>query len=448
MYEQRNWSRVHRFRPYAVHHPSSEDEVAEILRAAAALGHRVKVIGAGHSWSDAAVTSGHLLNLDHMNRVLEVDRERARVTVEAGMRLYQLNDILAAHGLALPVLGSVSQQSVAGAIATGTHGSGVGFGCISSGVLGLRLIRADGEPVDIGEDDAEMLSAARVHVGALGVVTRVTLQCEPAFNLRERVTVVDLDDALARMDEIATGGEHVKLWWLPHTHAVRISTLDRTDEPPDAPGPLVRVAEGALQLGTGRAIDLPAAVDTFLNERAFAGMLSLSARRPAMTPAINKLIAKAYFSPGRRVARGDRVFNLTMPPIHREAEFGVPRKRTADALAGLAELIDRERLYVNFIVEVRFVAADDIMLSGAYGRDSCQLGAYIGDCRSCEPYFRGIEELCRPMGGRPHWGKEFLATRDELREAYPMFDRFDAIRRELDPDGLFENDFIRRVFAS
>ncbi len=447
MYEQRNWSRVHRFRPYAVHRPGSEEEVAGILRAAAARGQQVKVIGGGHSWSDAAVTHGHLLSLDLMNRVLEVNRARARVTVEAGIRLYQLNDALASHGLALPVLGSISQQSVAGAIATGTHGSGIGFGCISSGVLALRLIRADGEPVNIGEDDAELLSAARVHLGALGVVTRVTLQCEPAFNLREQVTVVDLDDALANMDELAAGGEHVKLWWIPHTRAVRVSTLDRTDEPPGEPGPLLRIAEGAVHLGTGRAVDLPAAVDTFLNDKAFAGMLSLSARHPALTAAINKLIAKAYFAPGRRVARSDRVFNLTMPPVHREAELGVPRKRAADALAGLVELIERERLYVNFIVEVRFVAADDIMMSGAYGRDSCQLGAYIGDCPSCEPYFRGIEELCRPMGGRPHWGKEFVATRDELREVYPQFDRFDTIRRQLDPRGLFENDFVRRVFA-
>lgn len=443
--EFRNWSGVHVCSPTAIREPRDEAEVAELIASAAARGERVKVVGARHSWSDAMCTDGLLLRLDRMQRLLDVDLAAKQVTVEAGLRLHRLNRELWEHGLALPVLGSVAEQSVAGAISTGTHGSGVDYGCIASAVVALRLITANGEALDI--DGGELLSAARVSLGALGVITQVTLQCEPAFYLHERIEMLDFDDALARMDSLACARQHVKLWWLPHTHSVRVSSLERTDQRPRPVGFLRRTVEGVASRLVGRAIDVQQEVDVLLNRSVFPRALALSARQPWVTPAINHAVA-ASFRPGERVGRSYEVFGLTMPPIHREMEYGIPRADAAEALEATRALIERERLRVDFITEVRFVAADDIMLSGAYGRDSCQLGAYIGDTSSRARYFAGFEALCLALGGRPHWGKEFSATPAQLAAAFPSYQLFAALRRELDPEGLFDSAFLQRVFGT
>lgn len=443
--EFRNWSGVHVCNPTAICEPRDEAEVAELIAGAAARGERVKVVGAGHSWSDAMCTDGLLLRLDRMQRVLEIDHDAKRVTVEAGIRLHQLNRELWAQGLALPVLGSVAEQSVAGAISTGTHGSGVDYGSIASAVVALRLITANGEALDV--DGGELLSAARVSLGALGVITRVTLQCEPAFYLHERIEILDFDDALARMDSLACARQHVKLWWLPHTRSVRVSSLQRTDERPQGAGPLRQKIEVVASRVAGRAVDLPSELDLLLNRSLFPRALALSARLPSVTPVINHAVA-ASFRPAERVGRSYEVFGLTMPPVHREMEYGIRRADAAEALEATRALIETERLKVDFINEVRFVAADDIMLSGAYGRDSCQLGAYIGDTSSRARYFAAFETLCLGLGGRPHWGKEFAATPAQLAAAFPRFEVFAALRQELDPEGLFDNAFLRRVFGT
>jgi L-gulonolactone oxidase len=446
VHELHNWSGVHRWQPHAYEEPSSEEQVVQVIRRARDEGRVLKVIGGGHSWSDIASTDGIAMRLDRMNRVLDVDLERARVTVQAGMRLRDLNQHLAVRGLSMPVLGSISEQSVAGAIATGTHGSGLGFGSLSTTVRALRLITASGETLDVDANTPERFAAARLHLGCLGVVTRVTLQCEPAFNLRERVTIIGFDDAVARLDELVGAGQHVKLWWLPHTDKVRVSTLDRTDEPVSQPGPLMRAAARIAGLATRRPVDVPSALDALLNDRVLTPLIGVARRRPSLTSAINRTIASAYFKPTVRVGRSDRVFNLVMPPVHREMEYGLDMRDSAVALVELRELIARERLFVNFVVEARFVAADDILMSGSYGRASCQLGAYIGECSSLPGYFGGFEAMSLARGGRPHWGKEFSASAADLRRVLPGLERFATIRAALDPDGVFANAFVRRIF--
>jgi L-gulonolactone oxidase len=443
-----NWSRIHQSTPSAFHQPGGEEELAHILGVARSSGEGVKVVGAGHSWSAAACTDGHLLNLDRMNRVIEIDRQAGLITVEAGIRLNELNDRLDDAGLAMSNLGSISEQSIAGAISTATHGSGGRFGNLASAVVGLRLMTADGNVHDVSPDDTDLFSASRVSLGALGIVTQVTVQVEPAFNLRERVVSLPFDEAVERMDELVDASEHVKLWWLPHTGKVRVSSLDRTTDPVTSrPRPLALAERVASKL-SGRDVDIPGALDRFLNQRGFPFVLSLTRDRPKLTPPLNRLIRAAYLSQDNRVGHSVDVFNLTMPAIHREMEYGIPRADAAHALVETRNLIERRNLYVNFIVEVRFVAEDDIMLSGAYGRDSCQLGAYIGDCDSAMPYFEGFESMCLELGGRPHWGKELFASRDQLAAAFPKFEDFDRLRRELDPHGMFENTFVQHIFGS
>lgn len=445
MTEFRNWSGDFGCVPRQYLRPSSEDEVAAVLARAAEDGVCVRVVGAGHSWSDIACTHGYLLNLDSLKRVIDVDFERKQITVQAGMRLRELNEIAAGYGLGIPSLGSISEQSVAGVISTGTHGSGVTFGNLATLVVGLRLACADGTIVDI-DADHELFSAARISLGSLGIITRVTLQLEPAFRLIERVIPLRFDNALDQLDELLETNEHCKLWWIPHTDWIRVATLNRTDEPRTEPPLRVAQAE-ALARFFGRDVDLTESTDKFLNDKLYPALLALTRRTPRLTPRVNQLLRRALAVPSRRVDRSDKLFNLAMPPVHREMEYGLPRDCTRAALVEVRELIARHRLYVNFILEVRFTAADDIMISGAYGRQSCQLGAYVGECPSRATYLAEVERLCLGMDGRPHWGKEFAADATTLRRVNPRLDEFDQLRRKLDPDGRFENDFTRRVFG-
>ena len=431
----RNWGGNQTCHPVRTHEPGDERELAEVLRQAHACGETVKVVGAGHSWSDVACTDGHLVRLDRMRDLLRVERDACTVTVQAGMRLKELNELLADHALALTNLGSVSEQSVAGAISTGTHGTGLRFGCLSTQVAELRLMTASGDTLDLDASDGDTFEAARLGLGCLGVVTRITLRCEPAFDLEELRFPLPFDDALERMQALVDEYDHVKFWWLPHTDNVLVFAQRRV-----APHPRSRLT---------RIARAPRAwFDTAINQGVFSRLLCVGARAPSLVPVLNRTVERAYFVRGHRVDRSDRVFNLAMPPVHREAEYGIPRDVAPLALRRLRELIDSLRIKVGFVVELRFVARDSILLSPAFKRDSCQLGAYIGDHPHQPIYFDAFQTLCRQLGGRPHWGKEFRADAAELALMFPAHARFNAVRRKLDPDGLFENRFVRRAFES
>lgn len=431
-----NWSGHHRCWPSDWSHPTTVDAVVDVVRRVRSAGGRIKVVGAGHSWSDIACTDGTLLQLDGLHGVLDLDRDAGTVTVAAGTRLEDLSAALDAQGFAIPSLGSISKQSVAGAISTGTHGTGVGVGSLSALVERLTLVDAKGELRELGPEAGDAFQAARVGLGSLGIIVAVTLRICPAFRLREVATAHRFDDVVERIDELSTSARHVKLWWLPHTERVVCYAWEPTTQ-------AATWGPGATRLWTARQ-----AADRAVNAGVFPLMLGLGRMLPTTVPVANRLTQAHYLVAGQRIGRSDLIFNLAMPPAHREMEYGLPVEKTADALRGLRGLIDAHGLRVNFIVEVRFVAADDILLSGSQGRISCQLGAYMAPCPDLARYFSLFEEMCISMGGRPHWGKEFYAPHSALRLAWPdTWDRFEAVRGRFDPEGMFENRFLRRVFS-
>lgn len=426
----RNWAATAQCTPVATVEPATEASLRDVVRAAFEQNLPLKVAGAGHSWSDVACSDGLLVRLGSMNRLLELDRERAQVTVEGGMRLRELDVLLRARGLAMSNLGSISEQTVAGAIATGTHGTGVKFGSLSTQVVKLRLMTARGELLDIGPDEPQLLAAARLSLGALGIVTRVTLQCERAFDLYEHAFALPLDEALERLQGLVDAHDHVKLWWLPHTGRVQVFLLNRVPASKTKPG----LGRWGRQAG-----------ERLINRFVFAGLLKASSVVPSTVPIINRVVSTTYFRPRTRTDASRSVFNVPMPPAHSEIEYGIDRALAAEALRQVRAMIEEMRLRVNFVVEVRFVAADDILLSGAYGRDSCQIGAYMAACDDLNPYFAGFEDLCIRLGGRPHWGKHFRVAHPEVGRMFPGFDSFRRVRSQLDPWGRFDNAFLRRV---
>jgi FAD-linked oxidoreductase len=428
------WAGVPSCQPEAVLRPESEQRVAEILAEASASGRRVKPIGASHSWSGAQLPDGVLLRLDRMQRVLAVDAEAGTIRVQAGITLQDLMRLLGELGLSLPVRGSIAEQSIGGATATGTHGSAPGQGCLSTLITALRLVAPDGTVHAVASDDAEpqsrdLFDAARVGLGALGVVTEVTLRVVPDFVLREEVHSLDMADAVRDLEAIRTSAPFVKLWLVPHTGKALIFRYWPSDE-----APTLSPVAGWVD-------------EQIVNRHLLRGLLAATRRIDFAAPPVMRLIGATYLSGRTRIGAARHILGLAVPPVHGEIEYALPLAEGAEAFGRLAELLRTGGHRVGFIQEVRFAAGDDIWLSPAYQRDTCWLGAYVQGVRSDDPYTRAAEAMLQEYGGRPHWGKTFTADRDYLASVFPRFPDFAALRRRLDPTGVLRNDFTDRVFG-
>ena len=423
-----NWGRTHSCRPAERATPRNERELIELVRRARKKRLALKVVGAAHSWSDIALTDGLLVSLDRLDRLLAIDRERNEVVVEAGIRLKDLNRALEAEGLALPILGSISEQSIAGVISTGTHGSSLEWGNLSTLVTGMRLVTAEGDVLELYDGD-ERLCAARVGLGALGVITQLTLKVMPAFNLCEVAEPLPWNDALGHFDDIVRSAEYVKLWWVPHTDVVQVFRYHRTHEPPN-PDKRREWIESNILSGL-----------------LFPGMLWLGKVRPERIRGINQGFADRLFVESRVVDTSVRSFNVPMPPVHRETEAAFAVGRAPAALRKLRELIDDEDLRVNFITEVRVVKGDSSWMSPAYGRDTCQLGAYTGENPTADRYITRFEQIMQEFDARPHWGKETSITADAVLRLWPRARDFRDLACSMDPGGVFRNPFLDRVLG-
>lgn len=423
-----NWSRTQHCTPTRFVQPRDEQELLALVHEARATGTTVKVIGARHSWSDIAMTNAILVNLDAMQQVLAVDETRGVARVQAGIRIHQLNMHLHARGLALPIVGSVTEQSLAGVMSTGTHGSSLVHGNIPSFVVGARLITGAGELLELDEGHP-LLPAVRVGLGALGILTEITIRVVPAFRLCETSETIDFATAVANVQDIARSAEFVKLWWLPHTEGVIVFRYERTDRP----GEVSKL---------GRWLD-----QHVINDGVFRLLLALGGRFPGITPTANRAVGRTYFKPRESIGRSDLMLSVVMPPRHREVEYALPLEHTGEAMLRTRALIDELGVRVNFLSEVRFVKADDAWMSPASERDSCQLGAYMAAAPGIDAYFSGFEQSMSQLGGRPHWGKEFTLAGPALREMYPRTQQFIELARELDPDGVLRNAFLDRVLG-
>lgn len=405
-------------------------EISAALVSARERGRRVRVAGSGHSFSDIVLTDGLLLGLDRMDRVLDVDRSTGLVRVQAGITIHALNAQLAQHGLALENLGDVDAQTLAGAIATATHGTGARLGNLSTQVHELTLVLADGSTLRCSaEADLDTWRAARVSLGALGVIAEVTLRCVPAFTLHGRDAPSPLAHTLERFEELALANDHFELFVFPHADVALTRTNNRTEE---SPRPRSRA----------RAY----AEDVLLTNHAFGLFCRLGRRFPSRIPAINKLVTRLAGS-SSRVDRSDRIFASPRLVRFTEMEYALPRAATPEAVRRVMELVPARDFAVPFPIEVRTAAADDALLSTAAGRESGFVAVHMFEGMPHEPYFRAVEQIMDELEGRPHWGKRHYQTAATLRGRYPDWERFQAVRARLDPDGLFANPYTDRVLG-
>jgi FAD-linked oxidoreductase len=425
-----NWAGDEHCRPAAIVHPCSIAEIAAAVKRAADEGQRVRVAGAGHSFSDIACTDGLLIVLDRMQGVLDVDRESGLVRVQAGITIAQLNAQLAVHGLALENLGDIDVQSVAGAISTATHGTGARLRNIPSQVAELRLVLADGSTLVCSlEHDPDAFRAACVGLGALGVLAELTLRCVPAFTLCGIDAPAPLAQTLDRFEELALANEHFEFYVFPHCDTALTRTNNRTEQPPEPRG---KVGEYAS--------------DVLLTNRTFDLLCRIGRRLPSRIPEINRIVTRLAGS-SKRIDRSDRIFASPRLVRFTEMEYALPREHTIEALRRVLETIERRGFAVPFPIEVRTVASDDALLSTAYGRESGYVAVHMYRGLQWRPYFEAVEQIMNSLDGRPHWGKRHFHTAATLRPRYPEWDRFQAVRARLDPNGLLGNAWTDRVLG-
>jgi L-gulono-1,4-lactone dehydrogenase len=425
----RNWADTAQCRPGRVLRPATEDELVDAVRSAATDGLRLRPVGNGHSFTPLVCTDGVLLDLRDHAGLVSADETTGRVTVRAGMRLSRLNEELAARGLAMPNLGDIAYQSVAGAISTGTHGTGIGLGSLSTAVTGLRLVTGDGAVLDCSATaHPEVFDPARVGLGALGVISTVTLQAVPAFTLHAVEESCRLDTVLAGLDELVDGNDHCEFFWFPGTEHVLLKRNNRTGEPARPRGRFVTWAD-----------------EVVLQNVALGSACRLARRWPRTTRVLHEVVPRLgrteYSDASHRVFASPRMVRFT------ELEYAVPREAFVEVFGRLRGLADRFGPRAFFPWECRFVAGDDIPLSPAHGRDSAYIAVQLYQGIPYEEFFRDAERIFDDYAGRPHWGKLHFQHAGTLEPRYPRWAEFQAARKLVDPGGHFTNDHLARVLG-
>ncbi len=427
-----NWAGTASADPVRRHWPRSTEEIADALTAATKDGLTVRALGSGHSFTAAAATSGVALDLSGWTGIVAADLESGLVTVRSGTTIRELNAALDTLGLALANLGDIDAQTVAGAISTGTHGTGASLGGIATQVAGLELVLADGSVAACSASQRpDLFAAARVSVGALGVLSSVTLQCVPSFTLAADERPMPVDEVLGRFAEFAAGNDHFEFYWFPYGKNALVKRNNRVNGD-DTAGPMARWR---------RFLEYEV-----MENAAFGALCRTGRAVPATIKPLNRLAAatlskRSYSAPSHQVFVTPRRVRFV------ESEYAVPRESLLDVLAELRAGVPRLADPVMFPVEVRVAAADDIWLSTAYGRDSAYVAIHQYAGLPYQEYFRLFESIATAAGGRPHWGK--LHTRDAgyLGGAYPRFADFLRLRDEADPARLFANPYLQQVLG-
>jgi L-gulono-1,4-lactone dehydrogenase len=427
-----NWGRSARVTPQQVEFPRTIDAVRRAVIAAARRGQQVKAIGAGHSFTGIAVAPGVLLDLTDLSGLVSADPERAQVTLLGGTRLHQVPRLLAPYGLAMPNLGDIDHQSIAGAISTGTHGTGRDFGGISTQVVGATLVTADGELLVVDDrQNAELLPAVSLGLGALGILVEITLQCVPAFVLHAVERPESLEDVLDSLDARVQASDHFEYYWFPHTDRAMTKTNTRLPESA-VRHPLPAVGKFVDDIVVGNGLHQVAC--------------SLARAVPSSIPFINRTSVRMW---GDRefTDLSTRVFTTERSVRFREMEYALPAENVRPAFDALRALVDERGWRISFPVEVRFAAEDEIWMSTAHGRASGYIAVHRYWREDPTEYFEAVEQIMLAHGGRPHWGKMHTLDAGALRSRYPRFDEFVALRDRLDPNRMFHNRYLGRVLG-
>lgn len=413
-----NWSGNVTSAPQLIAMPTTEAELVTLVQQAAHGRRSLRIVGTGHSFVPLCATDDLLLSLDHLQGLMSASPLDGTATFWAGTKLHALGDPLWQQGLALANMGDIDRQSLAGAIGTGTHGTGPTLGNLSTQVVGLRLVTAQGEVIDCSStQDAAIFHAAQLALGALGIITQVTLRCLPAYHLHERTWVAGFDECMAALAMHIAATRHFEFFWVPEVDCCAMKALTVVDEP---------------------ALGVP-------------GTLG----RSSLNPTISSSVPGTPLPQGRlaryvraaRVDRSYRIFPSERNLKFNETEFAVPAANGPDCLRELRALMQRRYPDVRWPIEYRTLAADELALSPAYGRATVTLSVHQAAELPYNPFFADVEAIFRNHQGRPHWGKIHTHTAQQLADLYPKWSTFQAVRAQLDPDARLLNPYLRGILV-
>lgn len=431
-YKFTNWSTTFSCSPELYFEPKTTEEIREVLQVASKLRKRVRLVGGSHSPSDIACTSEFMVSLKNYNAVLEINQKEKQVTVQGGLLVIELNELLDRHGLALPNLSSVSGMSCAGTLGTCTHGTGKDYGLIATFVVSLELMTASGEVLQCSRSsNKEIFLAALCHLGSVGIILTVTWQCESAFRLHQQCESMSLEKVFENLETWKLSDEYFKFHWYPHTGQAKVYHVNRTSE---------AVVETSSWFW-----------DKAVGYRSLEFVYWLSSFVPRLVPFINWSFFKLLHSqPSSRIDQSFKIFNFDCLFKQYVTEWAIPQDKTVYVLQKLQSWVKESGfLDVHFPVEVRFVKKDDIFMSPCYDQDVCFINIIVfrpyDKFIPYEPYWKYYEDLMMSVGGKPHWAKAHSLTVADIEKMFPKFQEFREICEKLDPHGVFRNEYVEKV---
>lgn len=424
----KNWSQSVVAQPQEIVKPKTLQELISIVNQCANSNTSLRVVGAGHSFTPLAATSEILVSLDYLTGIDRVDQEQQLVTLWAGTRLKDIGPMLYEHGFAMENLGDINEQSIAGAISTGTHGTGVNFKSLSNQVAGLTILTASGELLEINRNENDnFFEAARLSLGMLGIIVKVTLKVVPAYSLYAKSYRLTLEQGFHQLKSLKENNRNFEFFWFPFTKTIQVKTLNE-----------IKVHHNERQKQQF--------FSKFVMENGLFFVLSEMSRNIPNTAKAVSQISALGVPVGESVNISYEQYATPRLVKFNEMEYCVPQAALEDVIYELDELIKREKIEVHFPIECRFVKADSIWLSPSYERNSAYIGIHMYKGMELGDYFDKAEEIFLRYDGRPHWGKMHSLTFNQLQEMYPKFDDFLQVRKQLDPNGLFLNEYLRTLF--
>lgn len=423
----KNWSKKISWQPKQLLKPSSEEEIKQVVKEALNKKQKVRIVGSAHSFNPLWVTNEVLVNLDNYQGLISVDKEKMLVTIKAGTKLYTLGNLLYKQGLAMENLGDIDKQSIGGTIGTGTHGTGLNFGTISTQVKALRLVNGVGEVVTCSEtENVTLFKAAQISLGALGIITEITLQCVPAYRLQLVNKKLPLNEVITNFKNSITNNRNFEFYYFPKSATAWTKTSNIVEDAPDKVNIFNYLTEYVLE------------------NYVYKIMCETARLVPALSDGISRFSASAV-SNVTKTYHSHKVYATPRLVRFNEMEYNIPIEHFEVVCEEIQHTINTNKFNVMFPIEHRVVKADDAYLSPAYNRDAVYIACHVYNKKDYLPYFKALEQIFLKYDGRPHWAKIHTLTAKIFQQKYEMFDAFNEQRKQQDPAGIFLNDYLKRI---
>lgn len=425
----KNWSESVVAHPKTIFTPNDLEELILFVKQCAEKNMTIRVVGAGHSFTPLVATNEALVSLDNLSGVVEVNNKEKLATVWAGTRLRDVGPLLFEYGYAMENLGDTNAQSIAGATSTGTHGTGVNFRSISNQIEGLTLLTASGELIEINRNENnQYFDAARVALGMFGIIVKVTLRVVDAYMLQEKSYRLTLDKGLESLERLKKSNRNFEFFWFPYTNLIQVKTLNEV----------------------GTDVMPPERSHSFKKLAVENGLFWILSEMSRNIPSTSRLVSKvsALGIPTGEEQNRSYIQYITPRLVKfNEMEYCVPEEAMADVIRDIESYFNRKKIDVHFPLECRYVKGDSIWLSPSYKRDSAYIAVHMYKGMDFSEFFEEVEEIFFAYDGRPHWGKMHTVQFDQIEKLYPKVDDFLKLRKKLDPNGMFLNEYLRSMFA-